>query len=159
MLRAHLTPAHTCIHTLMHVHCFRADFHLKQWEIYSKFKAARTKHFFFFFPREKTDLKPFSDLIIYVESCRSIPLLQKWRCRYYVQVSFVRKERNPPDFGISSKQFLQRTQDICFALYQNLQAAREQIHLLLCFLTMKCRLSFPALLRVTAATSLSVCLS
>lgn len=47
MLRAHLTPAHTCIHTQMHVHSFRADFHLEQWKIYSKFKAARTNPFFF----------------------------------------------------------------------------------------------------------------
>lgn len=44
-------------------------------------------------------------------------------------------------------------------VYQNLQAAREQIHLLLCFFTMKCRLSFPALPRVVAAPSLSVCLN
>lgn len=56
-LRAHLTPAHICIRTLMHVRCFGADFHLKQWKINIKFKAARTKHILF--SLGNTDLEPF----------------------------------------------------------------------------------------------------
>lgn len=69
------------------------------------------------------------------------------------------KENNLPDLGISSKQSLLKTQEICFAVYQELQAAQEQIHLPFYFLPEKCRLSLLALLRVIAATSQSVRLS
>jgi len=156
MARARLTPAHTCIHTLMYVHCFRADFHLKQWEIYSKFKAARTKHIFF--PWETTDLMPFQTLE-YIWSAVESSLCSETGVvatisRYLLQA----KKNNPADLGISSKQFLHRTQKICSAVYQILQAAQEQIRLLLCFLTMKCRLLIPSTAE-SRCSNITVCLS
>lgn len=60
MLRARLTPAHACMHKLMHVHCFGADFHLKQWEKYSKFKAARTFIFFLGKPLTPSRFRPYN---------------------------------------------------------------------------------------------------
>lgn len=51
MLCAHLTPAHTCIHTLMHVHCFRADFLSQAMGNIQLVQSSKNQTLFFFFLR------------------------------------------------------------------------------------------------------------
>lgn len=145
-------------HLHMHTHTdacthFGADFHLKQWKII-KFKAARTKHIFFFLGKSLTSshFRPYNIYgKVWIHSFAPKIGGADTISRSHLWV----KESNLPGLGIS----LSRTQEICFAVCHELQAAQEQIHLPFYFLPEKCRLSLLALLRVIAATSLSVCLS
>lgn len=76
-------------HTLMHVHSSRANLLLKRWEICTK-QQEPIASFVFFRNRWPPAI---SDLLKYMERCGSIPLLQNWRCRCYIQVSSVRKRK------------------------------------------------------------------
>lgn len=158
MLRAHLTPTYTCIHTLMHVHISGQIFTSSNGK--SSSSKQQEPNTSFFFPWEITDLKPFQTLQ-YIWKSMDLSLCSKIGGIDTISRSHLWvKENNLRDLGISSKQSLSRTQEICFAVYQELQAAQEQIHLPFYFLPEKCRLSLLALLRViAAATSQSVRLS
>lgn len=153
-------PSDPCSH--MHTHAdacalFRGRFSPQAMENKHQVQSSKNQAHPFFLGKQWP--QAISDLIMYMESCESTPCSKTGGVGTISRSHLWVKENNHNDLDISSKQFLQRTQEICFAVYQDLQAAQEQIHLLLCFLTVKCRLSFPALPRVIAVTSLSVCLS
>lgn len=153
-------PSDPCSH--MHTHAnactlFQGRFSPRAMENIQQVQSSKNQPLFFSWGT--SDLKPFQTLQYIWRGLDPFLCSKTGGVGTIPRYLLYAKENNPPDLGISSKQFLQRTQEICFVVYQNLQVAREQIHLLLRFLTMKCELSFPALPRVIAATSLSVCLS